>query len=773
MYQVITVLDGKESMLLDLRLKQYRLINPVLTLGINRTGSFTFSIHRTHPNIDQIDMLRSTLKIYRIHKNTFTHAWSRQWVYSGRPITSEEDFQRTGKVECEGILAYLLDSRVRPYTFAGAPGDYLDQLRQQHNSQVESGKQFKRGTIDLVAADNNNYITRRSSDYPNTLDEISNKITESLNVYIRARELESELYLDCTTSLPHNTQTIRYGKNLLNFTRKMDSTSLYTAVIPLGATIDQNGEDHDGNEENESSQDIAPDASETEEKRVTIKYYCPASKPEDWDQSYRDYCTRTGNETDGYTYTFLTGSVAPTWTADTYYYGLDYVYDRDLRTSYGVIMVPNTWDDVTLQSNLFQRGKQFLKSCLMTDSLTTKAADLSLTEDDVERFVLGWVTVDSNPHGLQNEMLLSEMQIPLMDPLNAEFTIGNTLEGITDKTNRTEQKFENKIQEIKSITRKAVENATNLITGAKGGYVILDKDNENGYFWRILVMDAPSTADAVNIIQINKNGIGFSTNGINGPYKNAWTIDGQLVAEFITAGNLIAGTVGGWSIGENLIRKEIDIDGYSYQVAMQAPDGNTTNCYYVRRRPIGSEDSWEYIFAIRYDGKITVTRGSVGGWTITDDTIQQQETLAVDGTDYVYHICLQSVSDEQETSNYIYVRRYQANQTPPTDATGWEYLAYLNKYGNFRCQQLRARKSLQCGRVTVTPSAADTPTAVKVQFDEPMWKTPMVVVSARTAVPGTTVTGVASQDESETGFTLYVTRKNTNATSVAWIAFAD
>lgn len=754
MYQVVTVLDGKEYTLLDLRLKKYKLINPILTLGLNRTGSLSFSVPYSHPNLDKIDVMRSVIKIYRIHKNKADKSWSKKWIYSGRPVTSEEDFYRTGKMECEGVLAYLIDSRVRPYEFSGAPADYLDQLRLQHNSQVGPGKQFLRGNVDVSDVDNNNYITRASSDYPNTLDEVNDKLVDLLGVYISARDEDGDLYLDCTSSLPHNAQKIQFSKNLLDLVRKKDATTIYTAVIPLGAE-----------EETEKG--------ETTGKRLTIQYYCPSGQPDDWEEYFTDYCTRTGSEKEGYQYTFLTGDTAPEWEEDTYFYGLDYIYDRSLREKYDIIATPAPWDDVTLQSNLFRKGKQYLQTCLLTDALTVSAVDLSLTTDDVESFFLGWVTFVSRPHGLNKEMLLSEMRIPLLDPLNAVFTVGSTIETLTEKTNRAQKEINNQIREVKSIARKAVDNATNLITGAKGGYVIIDQDEETGYPWRILVMDAPSTADAVNIIQINKNGIGFSTNGINGPYKNAWTIDGQLVAEFITAGNLIAGTVGGWSIGENLIRKEIDIDGYSYQVAMQAPDGNTTNCYYVRRRPIGSEDSWEYIFAIRYDGKITVTRGSVGGWTITDDTIQQQETLAVDGTDYVYHICLQSVSDEQETSNYIYVRRYQANQTPPTDATGWEYLAYLNKYGNFRCQQLRARKSLQCGRVTVTPSAADTPTAVKVQFDEPMWKTPVVVVSARTAVPGTTVTGVAPQDESETGFTLYVTRKNTNATSVAWIAFAD
>lgn len=770
MYQVVTVLDGKEYTLLDLRLEKYKLINPVLTLGLNRTGSLSFSVPYSHPNLSKIDAMRSVIKVYWIKKNKSTKKWSSKWIYSGRPVTSEEDFYRTGKIECEGILAYLIDSRVRPYSFSGAPADYLDQLRLQHNSQVGAGKQFLKGNVDVADVDNNNYITRSfkgSEEYPNTLDEVSEKLVESLGVYLSARETNGSLYLDCISSLPHNTQKICFGKNLLDLVRKKDATTIYTAIIPLGA-------EEETEEEGESSG-----------KRLTIQYYCPSERPEDWAESFKDYCTRTGSEEEGYQYTFLTGSSAPQWVADTYFYGLDFIYDRSLRAKYDTVTTVHVWDDVTLQSNLFRKGKQYLKTCLLTDSLTVSAADLSLTAEDVEAFYLGWVTLISKPHGLNEEMLLSEMQIPLLDPLNATFTIGSTIETLTEKTNRSEKEFNNQIQEVKSTAQKikantkkqideAVDTATNLITGAVGGYVTIERD-ENGYPWRILVMDAPSTSAAKNIIQINKNGIGFSTNGINGPYKNAWTIDGHLVADFITAGNLIAGTVGGWTIMEHLIQDEIQIDGYTYQIAMQTPDGsNTTNCYYVRRKPTSeTADIWEYVFRIRYDGTITVTRGTIGGWTVTDTTISQKETLTVDATDYVYHICLQSVSDEKETANYIYVRRYPASQSTPADASGWEYLAKLDKYGNFKCQQLRARKSLQCGQVSITPSAADTPTSVAVKFDEPMWKKPVVIVSAHTAYPGTVVSGVSTLNESTEGFTLYLTRKNTTETTIGWVAMAD
>lgn len=92
-----------------------------------------------------------------------------------------------------------------------------------------------------------------------------------------------------------------------------------------------------------------------------------------------------------------------------------------------------------------------------------------------------------------------------------------------------------------SAMQKAINNATNWITSADG-YVIAVKD-DNGTWKEILFLDTPSAETAKNVLRINTNGIGFSTNGVNGPYRNAWTIDGSLVADFITTGVLTANLI--------------------------------------------------------------------------------------------------------------------------------------------------------------------------------------------------------------------------------------
>ena len=96
------------------------------------------------------------------------------------------------------------------------------------------------------------------------------------------------------------------------------------------------------------------------------------------------------------------------------------------------------------------------------------------------------------------------------------------------------------VDRMPTLVNAAINNATKLITGQKGGYVILNGDSETSMPYELLVLDQPNIADAVNVWRWNVGGLGFSSNGYNGPYETAITADGQIVADFITTGTLLA-----------------------------------------------------------------------------------------------------------------------------------------------------------------------------------------------------------------------------------------
>lgn len=81
--------------------------------------------------------------------------------------------------------------------------------------------------------------------------------------------------------------------------------------------------------------------------------------------------------------------------------------------------------------------------------------------------------------------------------------------------------------EANTEAQDLINNATAWLT-ASGGYVIAVKNND-GSWKELLFLDTNDVQTAHNVLRINQNGIGFSSNGVGGPYTQAWTLDGRLV----------------------------------------------------------------------------------------------------------------------------------------------------------------------------------------------------------------------------------------------------
>lgn len=94
------------------------------------------------------------------------------------------------------------------------------------------------------------------------------------------------------------------------------------------------------------------------------------------------------------------------------------------------------------------------------------------------------------------------------------------------------------VQETTSRMDDAIKHATDLLTGANGGHVVI-ATNADGEPNEIYIMDTDDMNTAQNVLCINMNGIGFSSNGI-GNFDTAWTLDGHFVADYIDSGVLNA-----------------------------------------------------------------------------------------------------------------------------------------------------------------------------------------------------------------------------------------
>lgn len=125
-------------------------------------------------------------------------------------------------------------------------------------------------------------------------------------------------------------------------------------------------------------------------------------------------------------------------------------------------------------------------------------------------------------------------------------TLGSAKSNFVKQVQNIESKIEStktEVDRFPSLLNYAISNATKLITGNSGGYVILHSAAKDGKPYELLVMDKPNINDTLKVWRWNVNGLGYSKNGYNGPYETAITSDGQIVADFITSGTLMANII--------------------------------------------------------------------------------------------------------------------------------------------------------------------------------------------------------------------------------------
>ena len=128
---------------------------------------------------------------------------------------------------------------------------------------------------------------------------------------------------------------------------------------------------------------------------------------------------------------------------------------------------------------------------------------------------------------------------------DAKSNLTDTVSGIKESIEDTKKSLTESEKAASLALQSAIENATNRITGNSGGYVVLYPANNPQ---EILVMDSDDKETATRVWRWNSSGLGYSKNGYNGTYGLAMTMDGAIVADFITAGTLKAINISGCTI---------------------------------------------------------------------------------------------------------------------------------------------------------------------------------------------------------------------------------
>lgn len=211
--------------------------------------------------------------------------------------------------------------------------------------------------------------------------------------------------------------------------------------------------------------------------------------------------------------------------------------------------------------------------------------------------------------------------------------LGSFKKKLSDNSNKMKEYVDNEVSTATSTMQKAIDNATEKITGNQGGYRI-DRLNAEGKPYETLYMDTDNINTAKNVIRINKNGIGFSNNGINGPFPLAMTIDGKIVADFITTGTLDANLIKAGTLSSRSGNAYIDLDDEVFRFGGTSGDivehDNTKSRYYHKDgsyteisnrglRRYTASDNFEYNYLV-YVGEVEI---DVTGDILGDDVVIQ------------------------------------------------------------------------------------------------------------------------------------------------------
>lgn len=474
----------------DARIDDLTLIEPAIELEENNAGSFSFTIQNNHPSYNDIKRRKSIIKVYE----------DDEIIFAGMVYEIEEDFYKNKKVYCEGELSYLNDTIQRPaeyhdMTVRGLLETYIE----NHNAQVESEKQFKLGMVTVKDPNNSIYCY---TNMETTLSCIKDDLLDDLGGIIRVRYMNNEKYIDYITEddVRTNQQVIRLGENLINYTSNISSLDIATAIIPLGNRLEKS-------------------PIEALDMRLDIK--------------------SVNNN-------------------------LDYVSDSIAVSNFGWIYKTVVWDDVTDANTLKSKGEKYLTDSQF-DNLVIEATalDMHLIDNNEMSIRLSdKIRIISKPHGLKDKYFrLTKQTIYLNNPENNTITLGKeehiSLSAKTVQANNDILKAMEKITPASTILKQAKENASALINGnGENGYVVLH-ENEKGVVYEILVMDTPDINTATKIWQWNQNGLGYANskdeNG-NWEFGLAMTMDGEIVADYITTGTMNCDLLKGGTINGQYIK---------------------------------------------------------------------------------------------------------------------------------------------------------------------------------------------------------------------------
>ena len=451
-----------------------KLIDPTLTMEDSSAGSLEMTLPVGNKGYASIRRMTSDITV----------AKNGSEIWWGRVLSEEQNFQNDRILTCEGALAFLNDVAQPLAQYSGMIiRSYIERLLAVYNQNASPNRQFRVGAVTVGTGIITDYITN----YEKTIECLNKLITE-YGGHFRVRKEGGVYILDYLLDYPNtNSQTIEFGKNLLDFTRSWNTDEFATVVIPLGEKLDES-------------------QLENIDERLTV------------------------------------ASVN---------FGDIHVVSYQAVAQYGWIEKVVEFDGVTDPTQLLAMGQSYL-SDIQFDSveITLTALDLNYLSAEYEDIkLLDKVRAISEPHGMNHLFPVRKISIPLDRPEDTQFTLGDaestTLTNVNNEVNRELINAIRTLPSKTSILDAARANAAEIMSMATNGFITIHQDGDGAD--AVYISSERNYTQSQNLWKWSMTGLGYSDDG-GQTWKTAITMDGAIVADFITAGHLsgdliTAGTV--------------------------------------------------------------------------------------------------------------------------------------------------------------------------------------------------------------------------------------
>ena len=341
-------------------------------------------------------------------------------LFRGRVRAVSMEFDGSKKLTCEGAMAYLNDTTVRPYkTYdtdeiecdVNAPAEankLFEWFIEQHNARVMNACEKFR--IGVNAGANYGKLQRGTGTGPATLKEMRDKLEKACGGWLRVRYDATGSIIDWLpdTGAAEATQRVELGSNLLDLDTQVDGKDIYTAIVPVGK-IGKGSDEHKVNVSAETA-------------------YVPF-----------------GFAIQG-----------------------DAVVDMAAVEKYGLIEKTMSYDLDKPQA-LADKAVADLAGGKLDDSIEVSAFDLhNLNEQTLPIDFLDRVFVKSGPHGIERYMICSGRTINLTNPTATQFKLGaitaTLTKGATSSQESAQESIAKRVTSLSNATRNiAKDTATTTI----------------------------------------------------------------------------------------------------------------------------------------------------------------------------------------------------------------------------------------------------------------------------------------------------------------------